>query len=68
MSTNYDTAGIYGGLCMKYDSIVEEIHRARREIYRQFKGDMAKYHQYLAKKEFPGFKVVHLKPAVPFAI
>ena len=53
---------------MKYDSIVEEIHRARREIYRQFKGDMAKYHQYLAKKEFPGFKVVHLKPAVPFAI
>ena len=52
---------------MYIDSIVEEVHHVRRELLAAFNGDMRAYNAALQRKEFTGFKMVHLEPAKPFA-
>ena len=51
---------------MYVDSIVEEVHKARRLILAEFNGDIRVCEASLAHKEYPGFKFAKLEPARPF--
>jgi hypothetical protein len=52
---------------MYIDSIVDEVHRVRHDLLAQYGGDMNAYNAALSQTSFPGFKIVHLEPATPFA-
>ena len=51
---------------MYIDSIVEEVHKARRLILAEFNGDIRVCEASLSQKEYPGFKFAKLEPAHPF--
>ena len=52
---------------MYIDSIVEEVHDARRLILAEYNGDIRVCNAALSHKEYPGFKFAKLEPVRPFS-